>query len=67
MSKGRREINHIRTDKLEYLIAAYIELGEFEKADAVRDLAEEIGAPILQENIDDIIETRDRVRTRMGI
>lgn len=46
MTKRRREINRIRTDALELRIAWYIFTGQYEYAQAITDLAREMGAPI---------------------
>jgi len=52
----RREINKIRTDALEQKIAMYIFCGQHEKADAIKDLAKGIGAPIDEKEINELVK-----------
>lgn len=59
----RRELNRVRTDKLEQMIVNYEFRGQHDAAAAIRRLAEEIGAPVDEKEISQRIEAYKRIDT----
>ena len=60
-----RQINQVRTDTLEMLIAGYRAQAEWEAADAIEALAKSIGAPISEEAIQVDVDRRKAFYVKM--
>lgn len=59
----RREINQVRTDRLEGMIAHYRAMGQTEAAQAIERLARSIGAPLNEGAIERETERRRMIYT----
>ncbi len=65
--KPKRMYNKVRTDTLETLIAWYVFDHNYDAADAIRDLAKSIGAPVREIVIDETVSNYKRIATeRLG-